>query len=73
MIDLTYEDRLEAAYQEGRAAAMSGSELSRFSPGTPMHASWEQGRTEGLQDRGWQPLGAVARQVVRRLRVADED
>jgi ribosome modulation factor len=73
MKDLTYDDRIEIAYQEGRTAALSGSDVSRFTPGTPMHDSWLEGRTEGLQDRGWQPIGTVMRQVVRRLMVDHGD
>lgn len=73
MISLSYEDRIEIAFQEGRTAALTGSDLCRFTPDTPMHASWLQGRTEGLQDRGWQPLAAVAKRVVQRIRVSDDD
>jgi hypothetical protein len=71
MKEMGYEDRLEAAYQEGRAAAMSGSDVSRFTPGTPMYDAWQEGRAEGLEDSGWQQLGMVVKRVVRRLRVGD--
>lgn len=73
MIELRYEDRLEAAYQEGRAAALSGSEASRFTPGTPMHASWLQGHAEALSDGGWQRVGDIARRIVGDLKARRGD
>lgn len=71
MKDLTYDDRIEIAFQQGRSAALTGSDASSYTEGTPMHASWLEGRTEGLSDRGWQPLGTVVKRVVQRIRADD--
>lgn len=52
-------------------AAISGNGVSRFTPGTPRHDEWEQGRAKALQDRGWQQLGTVLKRVVQRKRADD--
>lgn len=72
MSELTYDERREAAYQEGRSAARNGIVVSRFTEGTPMHDAWREGWTEekgaaNRPDRGWRSIGDVSAAVVGRL------